>query len=59
MKPSNRIFPKQMDERAIQLQIAYWKNGAIEALDTAQDMILRDKRILFGLFLCILHLKKF
>lgn len=47
-----------MPEFDIQKQVIYWRDGAIEAFDAAQDMILRDKRILFGLFFVHLGLEK-
>jgi HEPN domain-containing protein len=47
-----------MPEFDIQKQVIYWRDGAIEAFDAAQDMILRDKRILFGLFFVHLSLEK-
>jgi len=42
----------------IEKQIAHWRGGADEAWEAAVDMINRDHRIQFGLFLFILHLKK-
>jgi HEPN domain-containing protein len=47
-----------MSEFDIQKQVEYWRNGATDALDAANDMILRDKRILFGLFFLHLAVEK-
>ena len=47
-----------MGDFDIQKQVIYWRDGATEAFDAAQDMILRDKRVLFGLFFVHLGLEK-
>jgi HEPN domain-containing protein len=47
-----------MAELDIQKQLAYWRDGAVEAFGAAQDMILRDQRVLFGLFFVHLTLEK-
>ena len=47
-----------MAEIDIQKHIDYWRDGANEAFIAAQDMILRDQRILFGLFFAHLALEK-
>jgi HEPN domain-containing protein len=47
-----------MAELDIQKQIQYWRNGAQEAFDAAQDLVNRDHRILFGLFFVHLALEK-
>jgi len=38
--------------------IAHWRNGAMEALEVADDLINQDHRILFGLFFVHLALEK-
>jgi len=47
-----------MTEVDIEKQVAYWRKGADEAWETAQDLINRDRRISFGLFFAHLALEK-
>ena len=42
----------------IQKHIIHWREGAQEALDAADDLINKDRRILFGLFFVHLALEK-
>ena len=47
-----------MTDVDVEKQVAYWRKGADEAWDTAQDLINRDRRISFGLFFAHLALEK-
>jgi len=42
----------------IEKHIFHWREGAQEALDAADDLINKDRRILFGLFFVHLALEK-
>jgi HEPN domain-containing protein len=42
----------------IEKQVKYWRKGADEAWETAQDLVERDRRISFGLFFAHLALEK-
>jgi HEPN domain-containing protein len=42
----------------VEKNIAHWQNGAKEALETADDLINRDHRVLHGLFFVHLALEK-
>lgn len=47
-----------MTDVDVEKQVVYWRKGADEAWDTAQDLINRDRRISFGLFFAHLALEK-
>ncbi len=47
-----------MTQIDIQKHVTHWREGAIEALAASRDMILRDKRTLFGLFFIHLAIEK-
>jgi HEPN domain-containing protein len=42
----------------VEKNIAHWRKGAQEALEAADDLINKDRRILFGLFFVHLALEK-